>query len=112
MVLPAKAMDREFRQLVQVDWRLEARNRKLPLCETCAREDYKKGTFEKDIEKYIVKGKPEKIAAIVDMKDSTKQIGEFREYRCPKGHGIAFGENYPKKTVEIATIQVAEKEVK
>ncbi|MEK6883014.1 MAG: hypothetical protein AABY22_25545, partial [Nanoarchaeota archaeon] len=107
MPTPAKAMDRDFRQTVQVKWRLEARELGVPICETCAREDYKKGEFEKNIEKYIIKSKPEKIAAIYDMKDSSKQIGEFKEFHCSKGHGNSFEIIYPKKTIEIATIQLA-----
>ena len=112
MPIPAKAMDRDFRQAVQVEWRLQAREKGIPLCETCAREDYKKGTFEKDIDKYLVKGKPERVVASFDRKDQTRQIGEFREFHCSRGHGIAFEITYPKKTIEIATVQIAEKEMK
>ena len=117
-MIPAKAQDREFRQMVQVSWREEARRRGKPVCETCAREDYKKGKQDwknfDEIEKYIIKNdvKPEKIAAITDRKDSTKQLGEFQEYHCPRGHGLAFEVTYPRKTVEIATVQISEQPVK
>lgn len=109
-IIPAKSLDKEFRKLVQEKWALEARGKNKPLCETCAREDQKKGQFVKNIDKYLIEGKPERITKIFDRKDSTRQIGEFREYHCPNNHGNSYEVVFPKKTVEIATLNIEEKE--